>query len=306
MGKMRQLVSRATWQVNRSPLAPLVKFALRARHRGAIRHRREVLNGLPENERISRVANALMTDGYAVVTDFVDATRMQALAETATDNLKTVEEATSKQKATGKAFWVRLSDVYLDGGRMPTENPYVQFALDPQILSVVSKAMGELPHLDGVLITYSRHTPNALAYSQLWHKDHDDVRTIKLFVYLTDVNDIDDGPFTFLPKQTSEKFGYRRRSHLPDEDVFSKVPKDSVISIKGPKLTAFIVETSRCMHMGSRVAPDHSRLMYTATFIQLPRMYPQPKELFRFSGKESAIERVVLTPVGAAFQRQAR
>ena len=46
---------------------------------------------------------------------------------------------------------------------------------------------------------------------------------------------------------------------------------------KAPRLTSFMVDTAKCRHMGSRMAPGHGRLLYTATFFAFPRIYPGAK-----------------------------
>ena len=43
--------------------------------------------------------------------------------------------------------------------------------------------------------------------------------------------------------------------------------------IIAPRLSAFAVETSRCLHMGSRVAQGHERLLFTATYTTAPRVF---------------------------------
>ena len=62
----------------------------------------------------------------------------------------------------------------------------------------------------------------------------------------------------------------------------------------GSRMSAFIVETSRCLHMGSRLAPGHTRLLYTATFTTAPRLYPAPPAGFSLSGVESELALQVL------------
>jgi hypothetical protein len=46
--------------------------------------------------------------------------------------------------------------------------------------------------------------------------------------------------------------------------------------------------------MGSRISSDRTRLLYTATYIQPPRMYPEPPARFRATGPLSEIDRAVL------------
>ncbi|NTV12180.1 MAG: hypothetical protein HGA47_15640, partial [Zoogloea sp.] len=174
----------------------------------------------------------------------------------------------------------------------------VRFALQPAVIGVLARALGELPQLDDVLLTLSRATGKAHSYSQLWHRDHDDVRTIKLFVYLSEVADPSDGPFTFLPGPVSDRFGFALRSHREDAAIFRRAGADELKAMVAPRLSVFMVETSRCLHMGSRMAPGHERLLYTASFISVPRAYPEPPPRFRLAGGEDAVVRCVLAPAG--------
>src|ERR1700704_6560114 len=75
---------------------------------------------------------------------------------------------------------------------------------------------------------------------------------VKMFVYLTDVESEADGPFTFLPGQVSDRFGFSLRSHRGDSEVVGKLSPNEPRAVIAPRLTAFMVETSRCLHMGSR------------------------------------------------------
>jgi hypothetical protein len=160
-------------------------------------------------------------------------------------------------------------------GKLSADNVFVRYALQPSVINIISAALGEIPWLDYVLLSYSRHAGDEFASSQLWHRDHDDIRVIKLFSYLTDVEQDGDGPFTFLPRQSTDKFGFPLiGSHFADDQVFQKVPRSDIKIMKAPRLTSFMVDTAKCLHMGSRMAPGHGRLLYTATFFAFPRMYP--------------------------------
>jgi hypothetical protein len=145
------------------------------------------------------------------------------------------------------------------------------------------------------LLTLSKSTGKDLSYSQLWHRDHDDTRVIKFFVYLTDVEDADDGPFTFIPRPQSDKLGFQLRSHLTDAEMATRIPLNAISQMKAPRLSAFMVDTARCLHMGSRLSPGHERLLYTATFISIPRLYPEPSPSFRLTGKESSLLKCLLS-----------
>ncbi len=272
------LISRALWHVNRSPLRYAVKTGVSALHLSEKLERRRQAQLLDVTPAEKVKAEDLNRDGYAVVTELMDPSIQQRFAEAGLVRLEGIEGAESKQTSTWKKFWVRLLDAEMQDGRLSSDNIFVRYALQPTVINIVATALGEIPWLDYVLLSYSRYAGDDFSSSQLWHRDHDDVRVIKLFSYLTDVEEDGDGPFTFLPRQATDKFGHPvLGSHFPDDQVFAKVPRSDVKVMKACRLTSFMVDTAKCLHMGSRMAPGHGRLLYTATFFAFPRMYPGGK-----------------------------
>ena len=206
-----------------------------------------------------------------------------------------LDELAGKQQLGHKSFWVSLLDEDLVDGAFATDHPFVRYALQPAALRIIGDFMHELPQLSDVLLTLSRPTENQpLSYSQLWHLDHDDKRVCKLFIYLTDVRDTADGPLTFIPAPESKPFRNTLKSHMSDDKVFSRVDRSAVKEMVAPRLSSFIVNTARCLHMGSRILSDRTRLLYTATYIQPPRIYPEPPARFRAVGALNEIERTAM------------
>jgi hypothetical protein len=290
------LMSRAMWHVNRSPLRYAVKSGVSAWHLGEKRERRrhaQLLNVTPAEK---AKAEDLNRNGYTVVTELMDPVIQQKFADAGMARLGDIEALESKQTSNWKKFWVRLLDAEMQDGKLSADNIFVQYALQPTVINVIATALGEIPWLDYVLLSYSRHTGDDLASSQLWHRDHDDVRVIKLFSYLTDVEEDGDGPFTFLPRPSTDKFGFPfLGSHFPDDRVFDKVPRGDVKVMKAPRLASFMVDTAKCLHMGSRMAPGHGRLLYTATFFAFPRMYPGAKKRpFSPTPDTSSLQKLIL------------
>lgn len=289
------LVSRALWHVNRSPLRYAVKMGVNAWHINEKRERQRQAQLLTVSPSEAARASSLNRDGYVIVTDLMDAAIQEQFAKAGEKSLQNIADAEGKQMSNWKKFWVRLLDAEMQDGKLSADNVFVRYATQPAVLNVVATALGEIPWLDYVLLSYSRHTGDELASSQLWHRDHDDVRVVKLFSYLTDVEEDGDGPFTFLPRQSTEKFGYPlRRSHFPDAQVFEKVPRSDIKVMKAPRLTAFLVDTAKCLHMGSRMAPGHGRLLYTATFFAFPRMYPGKNRPFSSTPDTTALQKMVM------------
>ncbi|RXH12127.1 hypothetical protein EAS56_18730 [Bradyrhizobium guangzhouense] len=286
---------RILWHLNRTDLGWVTKAALTTLQPGARTRRVAMLDQLPAKAEWSEASRKLDQDGYVDVSSLVDRNLAQAVAAVADNKVSRLKELTGKQQLGHKSFWVSLLDEDLVNGAFATDHPFVRYALQPAALRIIGDFMHDLPQLSDVLLTLSQPTPNqALSYSQLWHLDHDDKRVCKLFIYLTDVQNTADGPFTFIPAGPSKAFRNSLKSHMNDATVFAKTGPDVVKEMIAPRLSSFIVNTARCLHMGSRIQSDHSRLLYTATYIQQPRIYPEPPARFRAVGNLSDLERAVM------------
>ena len=286
---------RLLWHVNRTDLGWVTKTALTGMQLGARSKRVEILDRLPAAPAWSEASRKLAEDGYVDVTSIVDRNVAEAVAAVSDNKVNRLSELKDKQQFGHKSFWVSLLDEDLVNGAFATDHPFVRYALQPSVLRILGDFMHDLPQLSDVLLTLSQPTADKpLTYSQLWHLDHDDKRVCKLFIYLTDVRDTRDGPLTFIPAPSSKPFRNTIKSHMSDEKVFSRVDRSAVKEIIAPRLSSFIVNTARCLHMGSRIQSDRTRLLYTATYIQPPRMYPEPPARFRAAGPLTEAERAVM------------
>ncbi|WP_448585435.1 hypothetical protein [Thermaurantiacus sp.] len=276
------------WQLYRTPLASAIKMVRRAAARKEIARRRALAAELPPDPRASSAARRLIEEGHADLGSLVSAEVVDRLLGTANRLLLRAERAATQQLVGTKRFWNRLLDPDRAEGPLPSDHPFVAFAASPPILRFASEALDrEIPILDDVLLTLSKPSPEPFEFSQLWHRDHDDPRTLKIFVYLSDVTSEADGPFTFFPGPTSDRIGYSIRSHRPDDAILPRAGREPVAKL-GRAGTCFAVETSRCLHMGSRVAQGHSRLLLTLSYLPAPRLYPPPPARFRLLGMEPA------------------
>lgn len=295
---MASMIARIRYQMLRSPLAPALKAGQRLRNRGTTRQRDAAAAALTVDGEAKRLAQQFNADGFVLLDALVDQGLLQNLAEAAHGKVASADSqiAQAPPNTSSKRFWDRLLDDDLVDGRLPAASPFARFAVQPRLIGFLAECMGTLPQLDYVLLTLSQPTGAPLAQSQLWHRDYDDTRTIKIFVYLTDVTDDRDGPFTFLPAPDSQRVGYTLHSHLPDEKVFRRVSSDRKRIVLAPAMSVFAVETSRCLHMGSRVAEGHRRLLYTATYTTFPKLDGSIPRGFHLSGMEDPLTMAVLHP----------
>jgi hypothetical protein len=162
-------------------------------------------------------------------------------------------------RTTGKTFVAEmLSDRQL--GTLPA---LFSTAVDEGVLTAVMQTMGLLPHLESIDIIASRHTGPKLTASQLWHYDVNDVRIVKLFVYLNDCGP-QNGPFTFIPAASSRRIAGAVGHYVGDEHIETFVPRSQWRVVEGAAGTAFLIDTGRCYHFGSRSI--ETRYAYVATY----------------------------------------
>jgi hypothetical protein len=153
----------------------------------------------------------------------------------------------------------------------------VDFALSDGLMSLVTNYLGTIPHLNRVDLLYSvNHGGDDVMSSQIYHLDPEGRRQAKLFLNLRDVGP-DEGPFTFIPASDSERLvkaiKRRRSTDAADTDEVGVVQGryfdreladvgglNKAISVMGPTGSAGLVDTSRCLHCGSRVKPGTYRL----------------------------------------------
>jgi hypothetical protein len=158
---------------------------------------------------------------------------------------------------------------------------FLDFATSTDVLSVVSRALECIPALSTTLPPSIRLVESNAAFddkpdrphdSQLFHLDPYSLPNLYVLVLLRDTGP-DNGPWTFLPKSVSQRIrrelGYWKRGkpyRLTDEEVYAHVDRSEVIEFVGPKGAVLFIESSGCMHYGSRnCVKPRFQLMYGYT-----------------------------------------
>jgi hypothetical protein len=161
-------------------------------------------------------------------------------------------------------------------GERPLLDPtdvFVRFAVQPAVLNLANAYMGMYTRLNLVQVWHNLPSRGPARNAQLWHRDRDDRRMFKLFIYFTDVG-LGEGPLVYAPgthkdgtvQQDPETFGEEgttaRRSN--DEQMHAVVPREKWITATGPKGTCILVDTWG-YHKGGYVQ-QNDRLLYTCMF----------------------------------------
>jgi hypothetical protein len=147
----------------------------------------------------------------------------------------------------------------------------VDFALSDAAMGMAASYLGTIPYLNRVDLLYSvaRESDDKVS-SQLFHVDPEGLTQVKFFINVFDVGD-GEGPFTFIPAADTARIirdvdVFRQQQGKPhqgrylDEEITAVGANDAIVRVMGSAGSGVAVDTSRCLHMGSRVHPGSFRL----------------------------------------------
>lgn len=194
-------------------------------------------------------------------------------------------EHNAKQR-TKKAFLEQYWDVTPP---FDQENPFIRFAMETAVRNIVNSYMDMWTKLKTfTLIKTIPVHDSTPTQSQCWHRDPEEKRMCKVFIYLTDVDE-QSGPFIYIPESPyGMKWGNAFVQHPPEgvypsaEILEKAIPKSEQRTFTGKAGTVIFCDTSG-LHKGG-YAKEKERLMFTAfysspTFSEAPRYIPPSKEI---------------------------
>lgn len=154
---------------------------------------------------------------------------------------------------------------------------FLKLANDPRILDCVSQYFGCAPMISYLQAWWSLPTGGSAKHAENFHRDFDDLKFCKLFIYLTDV-DNQSGPHAFIAgSPVTAKLEQRRR--YSDDEVAAEFPdKADWIEFTGPAGTAFLEDTSG-LHKGT--PPISKPRLICQVLYSLDPYYGGPKRPIR-------------------------
>lgn len=153
-------------------------------------------------------------------------------------------------------------------------DPYLRFNLDGRILAIAGSYLGVAPRFRMFSLHSTALVPegSGARFSQRWHRDPDDRKIVKVFLYVNDVLDIGTGPFMYV--RGSHDGGQWRDpypqlfpvgSYPPNGAVEKLIPAADIMRCFGRKGTIIFCDTSG-FHKGG-YSTKKRRLMYAGTFV---------------------------------------
>jgi|SRR5688572_9767728 len=166
----------------------------------------------------------------------------------------------------GKSYLVPLL------GQTPVfdvNDSFMQLCLSPELLRIASGYLQMFPRLLHIALWCNMPMAGPDIRSQRWHRDPEDRRMVKVFMYLEDVAE-HNGPFCYIPEtQTGSRFGkvYRqgidRYNYPPDGAIDGILPVQPQICT-GRAGTIVFCDTSG-FHKGGHVTSGR-RLLFLASY----------------------------------------
>jgi hypothetical protein len=135
------------------------------------------------------------------------------------------------------------------------------------ILRLASAFLGCKPTLCSIGVRWSFPGSESPDMTQAFHRDPDDWRFLKLFVYLTDVDDDEGGPHIYVAGSHNTRRSLRSKTYAR-EQLEAQFGKQNMRAIVGARGTTFVADTSG-IHAG--IPPQRApRLLLQAQYSILP------------------------------------
>lgn len=250
-----------------------------------------------------------MTDGWAVDRSGT----LPDLADAVEQAREVVARRAGVRTSAPGAYRSFFQDVW-DVENDPREFPgVVDFATSPDVVATVADYLGCIPALSTTLPSGIRVVESNRKYddrpdephdSQLYHIDYYSLPNVYVLVLLEDTGP-DQGPWTFLPRSVSQRvrseLGYWKHGRgyrLTDGEVYSVADPAEAIEFTGERGSVLFIESSGCLHFGSRnaVRPRFQMMLgYTGAWrTDLTEAFMPPKRL-PVSPDDSLLRRLVLS-----------
>jgi hypothetical protein len=148
--------------------------------------------------------------------------------------------------------------------------PYLlSIANRPDILAIVEGLLGCKPTLGYLATWWSYHTEKGAQQAEHFHRDVDDWRFVKLFIYLSDVG-AKNGPHIYVGHSSASP-ALRQIRRFTDEEVVATFGVDRIMELVGRAGEGFLEDTFG-IHKGQPVA-EGTRLIFQAVYSMFPLPY---------------------------------
>ncbi len=268
--------------------------------------RRRFVRSRPQLDDVQQaIVASLDREGYAVTTFgefFTDSALWTDVEEEAARFVAETEEALAREasgdegelrRRAGKEFVVRR---YSYGVEVGFEDPWFRLAASRRLLDVANAYLRLWSKLEYVDYWYT--VPQAKdaerVASQRWHRDYNDKHLLKVFLYLSDVDE-GSGPFEYLRGSAAGgAFAHLWRwrplgeNYPVEEKLAQSIPLGTARTFTGPEGTMIFCNTSG-FHRGG-FATSKTRVLATVTYCSPASLASLTERNFTFKGEREAVD----------------
>jgi hypothetical protein len=260
------------------------------------RSRRQFAHDRPELDDIQRrIVSELESQGFSLLTfgelfQHEDVwTRIESQAErfvSETEAALAGDREALRVRA-GKEFVVRFLSYGVDLG---LDDAWFRACFSRRMLDVANTYLGLWSKLEYVDLWYSVPQPEDAdrIASQRWHRDFNDRRLVKAFLYLVDVNE-GNGPFQYVPGSApggphGDTWPWRPlgENYPPEHELEQRIAAEGARVFTGAKGTLLFCNTAG-FHRGG-FATTKPRVLATATYSSPASLASLTERSYRFSG----------------------
>ena len=227
---------------------------------------------LTKNDKLDKIVSELFQYGISVrkIEDVIGQVEGLDLLEKSSAWVKSNEKHLEQDKIK-KFLWTYFPTE--SNRELDLSNPITKFYLSPEILYVAGKYLGYIPQLNELVIqkTTIAESKDAIQ-SQKWHRDPQEMRTFKVFLYLKDVNE-HSGPFIYIKGSSPTSKGklsklfpqIKPKGSYPEASVIEKLlAQEDLFTATGPSGSVIFCDTAG-IHKGG-FAKSGERIMATGFF----------------------------------------
>ena len=192
--------------------------------------------------------------------------------------IQSTQEAKRADSWSGKSYFRSLRSLK----DYSVNSPEFKLATSPEMLKSVALYLGRLPVLLDISARVSLAEPDKpgqqFSGSQLFHRDMDDVASVKVWILCSDVAS-ENGPTVLLPSRLSHQIArevsYRQGDKISDDRIFQSY-QDDFFEAVGRVGSSYATDTCSSFHYGSRVRESKERLVLYFQYVSSTSVYFRP------------------------------
>tara|TARA_B100001123_G_C15327202_1_gene1029943 strand:+ start:1651 stop:2463 length:813 start_codon:yes stop_codon:yes gene_type:complete len=169
-----------------------------------------------------------------------------------------LEDGKTKSK---RSYKLKITELF-------KENQLIDFANQKYLLDNIEQYFGLKPQIReiNVQVDFKNKFFNNPLESQVFHRDYDDIKLIKLFYYLTDVSE-NNGPFQFIKKSHQHPWHIPYENQEKTNNYLSN--SKQIYSCTGKKGAIILADTNG-FHRGLELKDGYRVLMYATYMSKKP------------------------------------